>query len=137
MRNQSFALVVLLGIDSSGHKKKGNKKFEVYTERVWAKLIELVGDKEFEQVTRVDASEFISMRLAEGARTATVDRQVSVLRAVFNVVILEKELASRNPFLKPRIAGLGRDSMRRGTFDKDQLSTLIKECKKRDDDVRG
>jgi integrase len=35
-----------------------------------------------------------------------------------------------------RIAGLGEDSKVRGVFDTSQLSTLINECKKKNDDVR-
>jgi site-specific recombinase XerD len=60
----------------------------------------LIGDKEFEQVTRADANEYVSRRLAEEAKTTTVERQVSIIRAVFDVVITEKEIARVNPFLR-------------------------------------
>lgn len=131
-----FRLSDALGIYLSGHQKKNDKKFKEDTERVWTKLIGLIGDKEFEQVTRTDANEYVSRRLAEEAKTTTVERQVSIIRAVFNVVITEKELAKVNPFLRLRIAQLGHDSKVRIPFDKDQLDILIRECKKRNDDVR-
>jgi integrase len=131
-----FRLSDALSVYLNGHQKKNDKKFRGDTERVWAKLIELVGDKEFEQVTRADANEYVSRRLAEEAKTTTVERQVSIIRAVFNVVITEKEITKVNPFLRLRIAQLGHDSKVRIPFNKDQLDILIRECKKRNDDVR-
>ena len=88
----------------------------MYVGRVWQKLTALLGDREFEYVTRADANQFVSSSLAEGSKTTTVDRQVSAIRAVFNVVIIEREIAKVNPFLSLRIASLGEDSKIRGTF---------------------
>jgi integrase len=131
-----FRLNDALEVYLSGHKKKNDKKFRVYVSRVWDKLIAVLGNKEFEQVTRADGNQFVSSGIAEGSKTTTVDRQVSAIRAVFNVVIIEKEIAKVNPFLSLRIASLGEDSKVRGTFDSNQLATLIRECRSKDDDVR-
>jgi len=128
----SDALEAYLG----GHIKKNNEKFCTYARRVWNRLIEVIGDKEFVQVARADAIEFISKELERGSKTTTVERHINVIKAVFNVVITEQELPKANPFLKVRIPGLGEDSKVRGTFDSIQLSTLIHECKNKDDDVR-
>jgi len=131
-----FRLSDALEIYLNGHLKKNDEKFCIYTRRVWNKLIEVIGDKEFEKIIRADANIFISKRLAEGSKTTTVDRQISVINAVFNVVITENELTKANPFHKSRIPGLGEDSKARGVFNNTQLSTLIDECKKKNDDVR-
>jgi integrase len=131
-----FRLSDALGVYLSGHQKKNDKKFQVYVNRVWNRLIRVIGDKEFEHVSRADANEFVIRGIAEGSKTATVDRQISVIRAAFNVVIIEKEIAKGNPFHSLRIAQLGHDSKARVPFDKDQLISLIRECKKRNDDVR-
>lgn len=131
-----FRLSDALGVYLNGHQKKNDKRFQTYVKRVWDKLIAVIGDKEFEQVARTDANEFVTRGIAGGSKTTTVDRQVSVVRAVFTVVITEKEIAKVNPFLRLRIAELGHDSKARLPFDKDQLITLILECKKRNDDVR-
>jgi integrase len=131
-----FRLSDALGVYLNGHRKKNDKKFQVYVSRVWNKLIAVIGDKEFEQVTRTDANEFVSRGIAEGSKTTTVDRQVSVIRAVFTVVITEREIAKANPFIRLRIAELGHDSKARVSLNKDQLEILIRECKKRNDDVR-
>jgi integrase len=103
---------------------------------VWARLITLVGDKEFEQIGRADANEFVTRGIAEGGKTTTIERQISIIRAVFNVAINEREIPKRNPFLGLRIPGLGQDSKAREPFDNNQLAILIQECRKRDDDLR-
>ena len=120
----------------NGHAKKNNEKFCTYARRACNRLIEVIGDKEFVQIVRADANEFISKELERGSKTTTVERHISVIKAVFNVVIIERELSQTNPFMKLRIPGLGEDSKIRGTFDFTQLSTLIHECKRKNDDVR-
>ena len=131
-----FRLSDALEIYLNGHLKKNDEKFCTYTRRVWNKLLEIVGDKEFEQVSRADANTFITKRLDENSKTTTIDRQISVINAVFNVVITENELTKANPFHKSRIPGLGNDTKARGIFDISQLSTLVHECKNKDDDIR-
>jgi integrase len=131
-----FRLSDALEVYLSGHQKKNDEKFRVYVSRVWNKLIAVLGDREFEQVTRADANEFVSRGIAEGSKTTTIERQVSTIRAVFNVAIIEREITKVNPFLRLRIAELGHDSKARTPFNKDQLLLLIPECKKRNDDVR-
>lgn len=131
-----FRLSDALQIYLDGHKNKNKKKFRADTEWAWARLITIVGDKELEQVSRGDANEFVSRGLAEGVRTTTIERHISILRAVFNVAIVEREIAKQNPFLRMRIPGLGEDSKAREPYDNDQLVTLIRECKSKDDDVR-
>jgi integrase len=131
-----FRLSDALQIYFQGHKNKNKKKFRMDSERVWGRLIEIIGDKELEQVSRADANEFVSRGLAEGVRTTTIDRHISILRAIFNVAKVEREIGKPNPFLRLRIPALGEDSKTREPFNNDQLVTLIQECKKSDDDMR-
>jgi hypothetical protein len=69
-----------LGVYLGGHPKKNDKKFVVYVQRVWNKLIAILGDKEFTQVSRTDANEYVSRVLSEGSKTGTVQCQVNVIR---------------------------------------------------------
>ncbi len=108
-----FRLSNALQIYLDGHKNKSKKKFRADTERAWGRLIEIIGDKELEQVTRADANEFVARGIAEGVRTTTIGRQISILRAIFNVAIVEREIAKQNPFLRLRIPGLGEDAKAR------------------------
>jgi hypothetical protein len=123
-----FRLSDALAVYLNGHQKKNDKKFVTYTARVWDRLIEFLGDREFEQVSRSDANSFVTNGLARGSKTTTVDRQISVIRAVFKVAINEREIPKTNPFLSLRIAGLGEDSVSRGTFEIPQLHSLYGEC---------
>ncbi|SET60913.1 Phage integrase family protein [Nitrosospira multiformis] len=131
-----FRLSDALQLYLHGHKNKDKKKFRADTERVWGRLITLIGDKELEQVTRADANEFVSRGIAEGAKTTTIERHISILRAIFNVALVEREIAKQNPFLRLRIPRLGEDSKTREPFDNDQLIILAQECRKEDDDIR-
>jgi len=125
-----------LDIYLNGHQKKNNSTFRTYTERVWKKLIEVLGDVVFESVTRANANEFVENLLANGNKTTTVQRVLSTIKAVFNVVIIEMELGKPNPFLKLRIAGLGTDSVRRNPFSDAELKLLSQACIEADDDMR-
>lgn len=125
-----------LNIYLKGHQKGSDEKFKTYTKRVWDKLIEILGDIPFESVTRASANEFVEKLLATGNKTTTVSRAINVVRAVFNVVLVEKEINKSNPFLKLRIAGLGNDSTERHPFNNSELTTLSKACLDKDDDLR-
>jgi integrase len=125
-----------LDIYLNGHQKKSNETFRVYTQRSWRKLIEILGDIPFEEVSKKHSNLFVDKTLESGVKTTTVKRLLSVIKAVFNVVIIENEFTKTNPFLKPRIAGLGEDSIERQPFNQSELETLAKTCIKLDDDMR-
>jgi len=111
-----FRLKDALAVYLNGHQKKNDKKFVTYTTRVWDRLIEFLGDREFDQASRSDANSFVTNGLANDCKTTTVDRQISVIRAVFKVAITEREIPKTNPFLSLRIAGLGKDCVSRGSL---------------------
>jgi hypothetical protein len=118
------------------HQKKNDEKFCASTKRNWGKLVSILGDKEFSKVTRADANLFIQKVLAEGSKTTTARRQANTIKAVFNSVIVEKELNRANPFQSLKIAGLGEDSEERIPFTNAELVTISKGCKAKDDDMR-
>ncbi|MEE8209065.1 MAG: DUF6538 domain-containing protein, partial [Nitrosomonadaceae bacterium] len=49
-----FRLSDALEVYLNGHAKKNNEKFCTYARRVWNRLIEAIGDKEFVQIVRAD-----------------------------------------------------------------------------------
>lgn len=127
-----------LDIYLSCHKKAHDAKFRAYTTRVWNTLVAALGDKPFMDVSRADVNAYRDKVLAKGNKTTTVRRQVNVLRAVFAVVIREKELTlvKANPFEAVAIAGLGEDSEPREPFTPEQLSIIKKALVEADDDMR-
>ena len=125
-----------LDVYFNSHLKKSNVEFRTYTQRSWNKLIAVLGDIPFEEVSRASANLFVNESLASGIKTTTVRRNLNDIRAIFNVVITERELNKSNPFLKLRIAGLGEDSFERQPFNKSELEILSKACIEKDDDMR-
>ncbi|BCT69008.1 hypothetical protein [Nitrosospira sp. NRS527] len=67
-----FRLSDALEVYLSGHPKKNDVKFVTHVQRVWDKLIGLVGDKGVTEVTRADANEYVSTVLTGGSKTGTV-----------------------------------------------------------------
>lgn len=67
-----------------------------------------------------------------------VTKHVSMINTQYESIwaSLRKDQDNANSFIKLRIPGLGGDTKKRKTFDSIQLSTLIHECKNKDDDVR-
>lgn len=125
-----------LEIYFKGHVKAKNEAFRTYTQRSWDKLVATLGDIPIEDVTRADANLFVEKTLATGVKTTTVRRTLNDIKAVFNVVITERELSKANPFIKMRIAGLGDDAIERLPFNQSELETLSKACVSKDDDMR-
>lgn len=81
-----------LSIYLSGHQKKNDEVFKRYVTRIWTKFVEILGDIAFESVTRANANEYVEKLLATGNKTTTVRRSLNTVKAVFNVVLTEREL---------------------------------------------
>lgn len=118
------------------HDKSDNPRFKATSRRNWNSLINITGDKPFNDFTRADANHFIEKLLDSGAKTTTVHRQTNSIKAVFSKVIAEKEILRANPFAKIVIKGLGKDAIKRTSFTTTELKTLIEACKLKDDPAR-
>lgn len=131
-----FNLSEALELYLKRHKKANDQAFITYTTRIWDRLIDILGDKAFEEVNRADANLFIDRILEGGSKTTTARRMLNTVKAVFNTAIVEKELNKSNPFNKIRIAGFGEDAEEREPFTIDELKILSKACIAKDDDMR-
>lgn len=92
--------------------------------RVTAYFIELIGDKQIDQITRKDAAGYITKRL-ESVKTTTVEREVTTLRAIWNRCSDHLNINGRNPFEKQPIKGLGIDSTPRKTPSLQETRSLL------------
>ena len=90
-------------------------------------LIAVCGDKPPAQYKRVDVNKLIR-KLCEVKKTTTVERQLKSIRAMFNLVSREMDLAEdeQHPFYKFNIPDLGKDKKDKEEFDSDQLKVLRK-----------
>ena len=88
-------------------------------------LIAVCGDKPPAQYKRVDVNKLIR-KLCEVKKTTTVERQLKSIRAMFNLVSREMDLAEdeQHPFYKFNIPDLGKDKKDKEEFDSDQLKVL-------------
>lgn len=131
-----FMLSEALELYLRTHQKANNPTFISYTRRTWQKLMDIVGDKPVIDVTREDANGFVEKLLSTGSKTTTVKRNISAIKAIFNVALIEKSLNKTNPFNKLRIPGLGEDAEEREPFELSELKTLAEKCRSMDDDMR-
>jgi integrase len=135
-RKPELLLSEAVGIYLDGHKNANVERFRKYTYRIWKTLADAIGDKPFMEVSRADANAYRDYVLSRGNKTTTVRRQVNVIRAVFAVVIQERELNKVNPWNALRIAGLGDDAEERTPFTGEEMVRLKAAVVKTDDDMR-
>jgi integrase len=134
-----FLLSDALDIYLDEHPKRGQPgfaKLEIYTRRVWNKLLDLHGDRVFTEVTRDEARAFRDLLMVE-LKTDSVRRNLSVIRAVFAAAIREKPIKNHdNVWEALKISGEGTDVTKRETLDPSQMATLRDKCKASDDAPR-
>lgn len=123
-----FMLSDAIEIYLKHHEKSDNARFNATSRRNWSSLVDITGNKPFNDFTRADANHFIEKLLDSGAKTTTVHRQTNSIKAVFSKVIAEKEILRANPFAKIVIKGLGKDASKRTSFTDAELKTLIGQC---------
>ncbi|MCJ8340689.1 MAG: tyrosine-type recombinase/integrase [Pseudomonadales bacterium] len=109
------------GID----KTAKNRKLRNVTNAAFAPVLELLGDREITKYKRVDISTVIEAGLAKGLKTATLKRQLGIVRAAINDLIREYELHSmHNPFKEFDIPNLLEDANDRASLDIQQIASL-------------
>jgi integrase len=94
------------------------------------------GDKAAESITRDIAREYKNQRESLGLKTASVKKDLAIVKAIFNKCILEIPLKMSNPFEKLNISGLEKDAEKRIPFSNDELRLIYKQCITEDDDIR-
>lgn len=120
----------------SVHPKRDTKRFEDHTRIVMRTLIDTLGDKPIEDLSRSDGHKYVATQIARGVKTGTVDRYMNTIRAIIGTWLREKEIDKANPFSQIPIPKSGADAKKREPFTETELHTLFDACKIRDDDVR-
>src|SRR5438046_8377586 len=78
-----------------------------------------IGRRRLAAITTADIRRYVLRRQEEGARNATINRELSVLKRAFTLAIAAGTLASR-----PHIALLREDNMRRGFFEAGEFESV-------------
>lgn len=87
-------------------------------------ILDLLGDREVGDYSRIDANTLIKARLKSGVKTTTISKNFTLINAAIEKVNLEYEIDSKNPFAKPNIPNLGKDKVKRITFSNNEMDIL-------------
>src|SRR5437667_183547 len=77
------------------------------------------GRRRMAAITTTDVRRYVARRQDEGAKNATINRELSVLQRAFTLAIAAGTLPSR-----PHIALLREDNVRRGFFERDEFESV-------------
>lgn len=102
----------------------------------WNKLMEFSGDMPVTGFNRELAKKFKKARQDAGIKSMSVQKDINVIRAMFEKAILEIPLNMTNPFKDLRADQLGKDSEKREAFSTEELIEILQRCKTQDDDIR-
>ena len=82
-------------------------------------LAPFFGRRRLAAITTADVRRYVLRRQGEGARNATVNRELSVVKRAFTLALRAGTVAAR-----PHIALLREDNVRRGFFEKEQFDAV-------------
>ena len=125
-----------IGIYLNHHPKGTDPKFIKQSNHQTKSILQALGKFAIQNITRAQVREFIDQRSAE-VKTGTVDRELSVIRAALNVVIREKGLDVKNPFMHQIIPNEGKDKVPRVSFDKYETNIIVKACLCEPSDIKN
>ena len=117
------------------HKKASDKNFSKAQKAHWDRLINFTGDIALEGFTRDQAKKYRDERLSSGVKAASVEREISTIKAIFEKAIVELSLQMKNPFAKLLIQGAD-EGGKRPSFTKNELRQLIDSARVHDDERR-
>lgn len=117
------------------HKKASDKNFSRAQKAHWDRLINFTGDIALEGFTRDQAKKYRDERLRSGVKAASVEREISTIKAIFEKAIVELSLQMKNPFAKLLIQGAD-EGGKRPSFTKNELRQLIDSARVHDDERR-
>ena len=122
-----MTLAKVLNVYFQHHPKGTNPDFQKECKQHCKKILDSMGNHNIESISRSMVKDFILERVTE-VKTLTVRRELSVIKAAFNVAIREKGLTIKNPFEDQTIPEYGKDKKIRETLTDDELKLLLKCC---------
>lgn len=94
--------------------------------RSFKRVYGLFGDRPIEDIRRKDVSSLVASLLSSGLRTATVKRELGVVRTAVTELLQEHErtLITNNPFAELRIPKLHHDAEKRRAYTQEELEVV-------------
>lgn len=136
-QKRRFLLTDALEVYLRNHDNGGQEKFASDTRRAIHHVAAAVGDLPLDLYRREQANAVREYLLTKGSKTATVRREINRIKAVFNVGLIEFDLAAvKNPFEKLWIPNEDQDADQRSPFTTEELRAVNAACREKDDDIR-
>jgi integrase len=107
------------------------KKHKMY----WIRFVSIVGDMPVENASIETARAYRDDRETTGVKSGTVQKEINVIKSVFNKGCRELSINTRNPFESVRATKIGQDATKRQTITSAEIKQLIAACKKDSDDI--
>jgi len=118
------------------HPKGKDERFQSKQMQYWNKLLKINGDMPIGSLNRERAKQFKSARESEGVKSASVQKDINVIKAMLERAIVELDLNINNPFKDIIASNLGKDSIPREAFEPNELNEILERCHVEDDEVR-
>lgn len=118
------------------HPKGKDERFKKKQMQYWNKLLRINGDMPITSLTRDSAKEFKKLRESEGIKSASVQKDINVIKAMLEKAITELSLNINNPFKDIIASNLGKDSVPREVFEPQELTEILERCRIENDEVR-
>lgn len=107
------------------HQRGKEPAFIDKQQRDWKTLTAIVGDIEFDSLSRVHARKVVDVLIQQGKKTTTVRRTITNLSAVTAAAIRELAVVRTNPFEKLGIQGEGQDAKESVVANPAQLNQIV------------
>jgi integrase len=111
--------------------EKWIKKHKMYFDR----FVDIVGDIPVLTTTIESARAYRDAREKMGVKSGTVQKEINVIKSVFNKGMRELSINARNPLESVRATNLGQDATKRETLSTAEIKKLIAACLKEGDDL--
>lgn len=118
------------------HPKGKDERFQKKQMQYWNKLLRINGDMPIASLNRERAKNFKNVREQEGVKSASVQKDLNVIKAMLEKAITELDLNINNPFKDIIASNLGKDSIPREAFEPSELNEILERCRVEDDEVR-
>jgi integrase len=99
--------------------------YERERKRIIADLVQQIGNKEIDKVTRADAKLFLTYLEGRGYAPASIKKQVAFLKAMFAFALQEIELVAINPFERLKVVVPESDDDDGVSFTYPEVRTLL------------
>lgn len=107
------------------HSRGNEEAFITKTSRDWKMLIKLVGDIEFDRLSRAHTRQIVDDLTLNGFKTGSIRRTLNTLRAITRKAITELELSKADPFKSITIQNEGNDKEEGKVATPEQLREIV------------